>query len=79
MAAVCGTCHVMMEDLYKKSPHQPVFAAMGAGGCVVCHSNHEIRTERRHARGTRRGVRQCHDATSAGGLAAAQMAGLLTR
>ncbi|MCX6637220.1 MAG: cytochrome c3 family protein, partial [Acidobacteria bacterium] len=42
VAAVCGTCHVLFEELYKKSPHQPVFAAMGAAGCIVCHGKHKI-------------------------------------
>ena len=42
IANVCGTCHVLFEELYKKSPHEPVFAAMGAGGCVACHGNHGI-------------------------------------
>ena len=79
VAAVCGNCHVMMEDLYKKSPHQPVFAAMGAAGCVVCHSNHEIRTPGVSMLGGPNAVcSQCHDATSAGGIAAADMAQQIT-
>jgi hypothetical protein len=79
VAAVCGTCHVMMEDLYKKSPHQPVFAAMGAAGCVVCHSNHEIRTPSvGMLAGPNAVCSQCHDATSAGGIAAAEMAQQIT-
>jgi hypothetical protein len=39
---VCGTCHVVFEELFKKSPHQLAFAAMGLPSCVQCHSNHEI-------------------------------------
>jgi len=74
VAAVCGTCHVMMEDLYKKSPHEPVFAAMGAAGCVVCHSNHEIRPPNAGMlAGPNSVCSQCHDATSPGGVAAAEM------
>jgi hypothetical protein len=42
VANVCGTCHVMNEQLFEKSPHQAVFAKMGLPGCVQCHSNHEI-------------------------------------
>jgi hypothetical protein len=42
VANVCGTCHVMNEQLFDKSPHQAVFAKMGLPGCVQCHSNHEI-------------------------------------
>jgi hypothetical protein len=79
VAAVCGTCHVMMEDLYKKSPHQPVFAAMGAAGCVVCHSNHEIRHPSvSMLAGPSAVCSQCHDATSVGGIAAADMAQQIT-
>lgn len=74
VAAVCGTCHVMMEDLYKKSPHEPVFAAMGAGGCVVCHSNHEIhRADAGMLAGPNAVCSPCHDATTTGGIAAAEM------
>ena len=29
VADVCGTCHVLFEELYNKSPHQPVFAGHG--------------------------------------------------
>lgn len=79
VAAVCGTCHVMMEDLYKKSPHEPVFAAMGAAGCVVCHSNHEIRPPNSGMlAGPNAVCSQCHNATSAGGIAAAEMARQIT-
>lgn len=77
MAAVCGTCHVLMEDLYAKSPHQPAFAKMGIGGCVVCHSNHAVlKTSSRMLSGPDAVCSQCHNAASAGGLAATQMASL---
>jgi predicted CXXCH cytochrome family protein len=80
VAEVCGTCHVLFEEMYNKSPHRPAFAAMGAGGCTVCHSNHGIR---KPGIGMLAGAgsvcAQCHDANSAGGVAAAQMAGLLTK
>jgi predicted CXXCH cytochrome family protein len=79
VAEVCGTCHVLFEELYNKSPHQPVFAAMGAGGCVVCHSNHGIQKPSvAMLSGAKSVCAQCHDATSAGGVAAAEMARLLT-
>jgi Cytochrome c3 len=42
VANVCGTCHVMNEQLFEKSPHQAAFAKMGLPGCVQCHSNHAI-------------------------------------
>jgi predicted CXXCH cytochrome family protein len=78
VANVCGTCHVMMEDLYNKSPHQPVFAAMGGGGCTVCHSNHGIRPPSdAMLAGDKAVCAQCHDAASAGGQAAVQMASMI--
>jgi predicted CXXCH cytochrome family protein len=42
VAHVCGTCHVVFEKLFAKSPHQKAFAAMGMAGCVVCHGNHDV-------------------------------------
>lgn len=39
---VCGTCHVVFENLFAKSPHKKAFDAAGMAGCVVCHSNHEV-------------------------------------
>jgi predicted CXXCH cytochrome family protein len=78
VANVCGSCHVLFEELYSKSPHQPVFSAMGAGGCVVCHSNHGIQMPSvAMLAGPQAVCAQCHDATSAGGAAAAEMAGML--
>ena len=80
VAEVCGTCHVLFEQMYNKSPHQPVFAAMGAGGCVVCHGNHGIKAPGiQMLAGSGAVCAQCHDATSAGGVAAAEMARELTR
>ena len=75
VAAVCGTCHVVMENLYKKSPHQPVFAAMGAGGCIVCHNKHAIhKPSPKMLAGPASVCTQCHEAGSAGGQAATEMA-----
>jgi len=80
VAAVCGTCHVLMEDLFNKSPHKPVFDAMGAAGCVVCHSNHEVlRTSPSMLAGPDAVCSQCHEGTSAGGLAATQMGALIRK
>jgi len=80
VAAVCGTCHVLMEDLYNKSPHQPVFAAMGAAGCVVCHSNHAVlKPSTDMLAGPTAVCTQCHEASSAGGLTASRMAGLIRK
>lgn len=79
IADVCGSCHVLFEEKYNKSPHQPVFASMGSGGCTVCHSNHGIRKPGvQMLSGAQSVCAQCHDATSAGGVAAAEMARMLT-
>jgi predicted CXXCH cytochrome family protein len=78
VAAVCGTCHVLLEDLFNKSPHQPVFASMGVAGCVVCHGNHEVRKpSAKMLAGTESVCSQCHEAASAGALAGVEMANLI--
>ncbi len=80
VAAVCGTCHVFMEQLYNASPHQPVFASMGAAGCVVCHGNHAVlKPSTRMLAGPDAVCSQCHDATSRGGMAAAEMGGMILK
>jgi predicted CXXCH cytochrome family protein len=79
VANICGTCHVVMEDLYNKSPHQPAFAAMGVAGCVTCHSNHEVlKPSTAMLAGDQAVCTQCHEADSAGGKAAREMAGQIT-
>ena len=76
VAAVCGTCHALFEDLYRKSPHQPVFAEMGIGGCVVCHSNHAVlKPSEQMLAGPDAVCSQCHDGDSVGGKASVEMAG----
>jgi hypothetical protein len=78
VANVCGSCHVLFEELYNKSPHQSVFSQMGAGGCAVCHGNHAIQMPSvAMLAGSQAVCTHCHDATSAGGVAAAEMGGML--
>jgi len=80
VASVCGTCHVLFEDLYAKSPHKPVFDSMGAAGCVVCHGNHGItKPSSAMLAGPKAVCTQCHDATSAGGVASADMGALIAK
>ena len=80
VAAICGTCHVLMENLYNKSPHQPAFSAMGSAGCVVCHSNHLVlKPSDKLLAGPGAVCAQCHDSASAGGQAAAQMGGWMQK
>ena len=80
VALVCGTCHVVTEDLYKESPHQPVFESMGVAGCVVCHSNHAVsKPSTKMLTGANSVCAQCHDASSAGWAAASEMSAAITR
>lgn len=80
VAAVCGTCHVMMEDLYRESPHKPVFDAMGVAGCVACHENHAVlHPTPEMLAGENAVCAQCHDADSEGGQTAAAMSSLIAK
>jgi hypothetical protein len=80
VAAVCGTCHAMMEDLYRTSPHAPAFASMEKGGCVVCHSNHAVhRPSTAMLVGPKAVCADCHSPADEGGKAAAGMAALITK
>jgi hypothetical protein len=78
VAAVCGICHVLEEQRFEKSPHQPAFAGMNAGTCVVCHSNHAVlRTSDLMLSGPEGVCAECHAADSDGGKAAAEMVRLI--
>jgi hypothetical protein len=78
VSAVCGTCHVLMEKLYRDSPHRPVFEAMGVAGCVACHKNHAVQhPSPQMLSGADSICAQCHDAESTGGKTAAGMAKLI--
>jgi hypothetical protein len=76
VAAVCGSCHVLHDQLYEKSVHQPIFsAASGGGGCTVCHSNHAVHPPTTAMLvGAKAVCSTCHDEGSAGAKAAVQMA-----
>ncbi len=76
VAAVCGSCHVLFDQLYEKSVHKPIFSgASGGGGCIVCHGNHAIHLPSTAMLTGKDAVcSQCHDANSAGGKAAVQIA-----
>lgn len=74
VAAVCGTCHALQQDLYNSSPHKPAFDAMGVAGCVACHSNHAVhKPSEALLAGDKALCAQCHDADSAGGKTAAEI------
>jgi hypothetical protein len=75
VANVCGTCHTIFADQFKNSPHGEAFAEMGLPGCVTCHENHEVvhPTDAFLADGAESKCAGCHEAGSAGAVAAAQM------
>lgn len=75
--AVCGQCHLQIDELFTASVHDSVFAARGLPGCVTCHGNHEItRTGDRMLALEDPGVcggSGCHTPTDAGGEATLAM------
>jgi Cytochrome c3 len=80
VAAVCGGCHALMEDLYNNSPHQSAFSSMGLAGCVTCHSNHAVhKPSEAMLAGADSVCSQCHEADSVGGKAASEMNQLILR
>jgi hypothetical protein len=80
VTAVCGTCHPLMEELFNGSPHQPVFQAMEEAGCITCHGNHAVLKPSPAWLSASGGVcSRCHEAVSAGGRTAAEMAALIAR
>lgn len=42
VANICSECHVREAELFRGSKKKALFAAMGQGDCIVCHSNHQI-------------------------------------
>jgi len=79
VAAVCGTCHALLEELYQKSPHKPIFAAAGMGGCAVCHGHHRVaKPSLELLAGPAAVCARCHESSSPGGMAASEMARLIT-
>ncbi len=80
VAAVCGTCHVLMEDLFKASPHQAAFAQMGAAGCMTCHGNHEVlKPSTTMLTGKESVCAPCHEEGSRGAAVGAAMHQSITR
>jgi predicted CXXCH cytochrome family protein len=79
IAEVCGSCHVLFEQLYSKSAHNAIFsAAGGGGGCVVCHSNHGIHDpSTKMLSGPTSVCAGCHEPDSPQGHVATDMAGWL--
>ena len=76
---VCGQCHVLTADLFRKSVHAKAFVDMGSPGCATCHSNHEIReaSDRMLGLGGDAVCTTCHGATDKGGQTAVEMRALI--
>src|SRR6266508_1817763 len=76
---VCGQCHTVMADLFKKSVHAKAFAEMGNPGCVTCHENHGIQSPSDFmlGLGDKAVCSSCHSADDKGGKTAVDMRGLI--
>jgi predicted CXXCH cytochrome family protein len=76
---VCGQCHAVMADLFKKSVHAKAFADMGSPGCATCHENHAIKavSDAMLGVGDKTVCSSCHTADDKGGKSAIQMRALI--
>jgi predicted CXXCH cytochrome family protein len=76
---VCGQCHTVMADLFRKSVHAKAFVDMGTPGCATCHDNHAIREpgDRMLGLGGDAVCTTCHAATDKGGQTAGEMRALI--
>ncbi len=68
VANVCAECHVREAELFRASKKGALFAAMGQGDCIVCHSNHHIGPPKDAWVGLdeKANCATCHDATIPG-------------
>lgn len=68
VANVCAQCHVREAELFRASPKQAVFDAIGQAECLVCHGNHRIESPADSRIGLQEGAvcAQCHDETLGG-------------
>ncbi len=78
---VCSTCHVFQAQLFDISPHKAVFAAMGTGSCITCHSNHRIvhPTDKLIGTGNEAVCTNCHASGDPGFAAAGRIHDDLTK
>jgi predicted CXXCH cytochrome family protein len=76
---VCGQCHAVQADLFRKSVHVKAFAAMGTPGCATCHENHGIQAAGDHllGLGDKAVCVACHAADDPGGKGAVEMRALI--
>jgi predicted CXXCH cytochrome family protein len=76
---VCGQCHTVQGDLFKKSVHAKAFEQMGTPGCATCHENHGIQetTDQMLGLGDKAVCAGCHAAGDKGGTGAGEMRALV--
>ena len=76
---VCGQCHAVTADLFKKSVHARVFTEMGSPGCATCHQNHAIQepTDAFLGLGDKAVCSTCHSPDDKGGKSAVEMRQLI--
>jgi len=76
---VCGQCHTVMADLFRKSVHAKAFAEMGTPGCATCHENHAIKetSDEMLGLGGKAVCSTCHSADDKGGKSATEMRRLI--
>jgi hypothetical protein len=76
---VCGQCHSLTADLFKKSVHAKAFAEMGNPGCATCHENHGIQPpgDFMLGLGDKAVCSTCHSADDKGGKTATEMRALI--
>lgn len=65
---VCAQCHLREAELFRASPKQEIFEAIGQAECLVCHGNHRIESPADAWIGLQEGAvcTQCHDAATGG-------------
>ena len=76
---VCGQCHSVTAELFKKSVHAKAFAEMGNPGCATCHENHGIQKpgDFMLGLGDKAVCSNCHSGDDKGGKAAIEMRRLI--
>ncbi len=74
----CAKCHAVTADLFRKSPHGPVFTSKEMPGCTVCHASHGTKPAvRAMLTGKKAVCTNCHDTGSTGAKAAVEIARLM--
>ena len=63
VATVCAQCHTREAELFRASPKNAIFEAIGQGECLACHGNHRVESPADAWIGLEEGAvcAQCHD------------------